>query len=192
MSPVPSCLTAEAPYLAMKTIPLKIPGALLLECDRFRDDRGVFLTFWESATAYQGGIAFSPHSAHHANNERAGTLRGMHYQREPHAQVKLVSCTSGRIREVVLDLRPESPTYLQWEAIEQEYPESHALLIPRGCAHGYLTLQDHTSVTYLIGGAYMPEAAAVVRWNDQAVGIQWPVSDPILSEKDRMAPDFRP
>jgi dTDP-4-dehydrorhamnose 3,5-epimerase len=177
---------------AMKATPLKIPGALLVECDRFRDERGQFLTFWESAEIHPGGFSFSPHSAHQAHNERAGTLRGMHYQREPHSQVKLVTCTAGRILEVVLDLRPASPAYLQWEAIEQDSAASRALLIPRGCAHGYLTLQDRATVTYLIEGAYLPEAAAVVRWNDPAIGIQWPVSDPILSRKDRMAPDFRP
>jgi len=178
--------------VVITTIPLKIPGALLIECDRFCDERGALLTFWESADAYPGELSFLPHSAHHAYSRRAGTLRGMHYQCEPHAQVKLVSCAAGRVREVVLDLRPKSPTYLQWEAIEQDATASRALLIPRGCAHGYLTLKDHTTVTYLIERPYAPEAAAVVRWNDPAIGIQWPVSYPILSEKDRMAPDFQP
>jgi len=183
--------TVESHYFAMKTIHLRISGALLLECDQFRDERGAFVTFWDSASTNLSGISFSPDSAHHAYNERAGTLRGMHYQREPRAQAKLVRCASGRIREVVLDLRPASSTYLQWEAIEQDAAASRALVIPRGCAHGYLTLQDQTVVTYLIEGSYLPELAGVVRWNDPAIGIQWPVSDPILSERDRTAPDFQ-
>lgn len=176
----------------MKTSPLKIPGAVLVEYDQFHDARGDVLTFWESADTYPGGPPFSPHSAHHVYSERAGTLRGMHYQREPHAQSKLVSCAAGRVWEVVLDLRQESPTYLQWDGLQLDASGSRALLVPRGCAHGYVTLLDRTTVTYLIEGAYVPEAAGVVRWNDPGIGIHWPVSDPILSDKDRMAPDHRP
>jgi dTDP-4-dehydrorhamnose 3,5-epimerase len=177
---------------AMKTSPLRIPGAMLVECDRFVDARGDFVTYWESVGAYPGASAFAPHSAHHATSERAGTLRGMHYQREPHAQSKLVSCAAGRVWEVVLDLRRESPTYLQWEGLELDASASRALLIPRGCAHGYVTLVDRTTLAYLIEGAYVPQAAGVVRWNDAAIGIGWPVSEPILSDKDRLAPDYRP
>lgn len=176
---------------AMKFSALRIPGAVLVECDRFRDARGDFVTYWESAAAYPGGSSFAPDSAHHATSERAGTLRGMHFQREPHAQSKLVSCAAGRVWEVVLDLRRESPTYLRWEGLELDASGSRALLVPRGCAHGYLTLLDRTTVTYLIEGGYVPQAAGVVRWNDPAIGIHWPISDPILSEKDRMAPDYQ-
>lgn len=184
---MPSTVTRNA----MKTSPLRIPGAVLVECDRFHDARGDFVTYWESVAVYPGASSFVPHSAHHATSERAGTLRGMHFQREPHAQSRLVNCVAGRVWEVILDLRGDSPTYLQWEGIELHAPGSQALMIPRGCAHGYVTLVDRTTVAYLIEGAYVPQAAGIVRWNDPAIGIEWPVAEPILSDKDRMAPDFR-
>jgi len=165
---------------------------VLIECDRAVDRRGRFDTFWESADFHAAGVRFSPQSGHHAHTERAATLRGMHYQRAPHAQARLVACASGRVWDVVLDLRRDSPTYLQWEGTELEPLAGHALFVPRGCAHGYVTLEDRSTVTYLIEGAYEPRAAAVVRWNDPAVRIAWPVSEPILSDRDRTAPDFVP
>jgi dTDP-4-dehydrorhamnose 3,5-epimerase len=176
----------------MKAVPLKIPDAFLVGAQRSEDGRGRFTTFWESAEIYDGGLRFSPQSAHHASSDRAGTLRGMHYQREPHAQAKLVACAAGRVRDVLVDLRRDSPAYLRWEAVTLDESDGRALFVPRGCAHGYLTLADRSTVTYLIEGAYLPEASAVVRWNDPAIGIEWPIPDPILSERDRTAPDYLP
>jgi dTDP-4-dehydrorhamnose 3,5-epimerase len=176
----------------MRALPLRIRGAWVIEGDRADDARGSFATFWESAQAYGEGIRFSPHSGHHARTDRAGTLRGLHYQREPSGQAKLVSCVTGTVHDVLVDLRRDSPTYLQWEAVTLDESASRALFVPRGCAHGYLTLADDSTVTYLIEGAYVPDAAAVVRWNDPAIGIDWPIAEPILSERDRAAPDYLP
>jgi dTDP-4-dehydrorhamnose 3,5-epimerase len=176
----------------MRTLPLKIPGAVLVECELARDGRGSFQTLWESSAVYEDGLRFAPHSAHFSYNARATTLRGMHYQSAPHAQAKLVTCVSGRIWDVVLDLRRGSATFLRWEGVELDPAAARAVFVPPGCAHGYVTLEDDTTVAYLIEGVYVPEAVAVVRWNDPAAAVKWPVSDPILSDGDRSAPDYRP
>jgi dTDP-4-dehydrorhamnose 3,5-epimerase len=176
----------------MKTIPLELPGAWLVTQPPFRDARGAFEVFWESADFLAAGISFAPVSAHHSHNEKAGTLRGMHFQRPPHAQTKLVSCARGAILDVIVDLRPDSPAYLRWIATELTAGSGCALYIPRGCAHGFVTLTDHATVAYLIEGDYHPEAAGTLRWDDPVVGIQWPTREPILSDRDRSAPDYQP
>jgi dTDP-4-dehydrorhamnose 3,5-epimerase len=174
----------------MTFVDLPIVGAKLLAVAPFKDDRGIFEVFWEQAELATEGITFTPVSAHHSYNEKAGTLRGMHYQKPPLGQSKLVSCVSGRVWDVVADLRPDSPTYLRWEAVELSAASGRAVFIPAGCAHGFVTLTDQATVAYLIQGNYEPAAAGTVRWNDPTFGIQWPVNSPILSERDRLAPDF--
>jgi len=174
----------------MKVENLQIDGAKLLTTPVFKDVRGAFEVFWEQSDLAIAGLAFSPSNAHHSYNQRAGTIRAFHFQRPPHGQAKLVSCVSGRTWDVILDLRPESATFRQWEAVELAAASGTAVYVPRGCAHGFVTLQENSTVAYLIEGEYRPESAAVVRWNDPVLGISWPVSDPILSDKDRDAPDI--
>lgn len=169
---------------------LRIAGARLLQTSVFKDSRGAFESFWEREHLAAAGVSFAPSNAHHSYNSKAGTIRAFHLQRPPHGQAKLVSCVSGRTWDVVLDLRPESPTFRQWDAVELSSASGKAVYIPAGCAHGFATLQDNTAIAYLIEGEYRPEAAAVVRWNDPSLGITWPVSDPIISDKDRQAPDL--
>lgn len=174
----------------MNCEPLDIEGAWLLRGEAARDPRGAFVTPWESARLYGAGPEFTPHSLHHSFNERAATLRGLHFQHPPHAQARLVTCTAGRLWDVVLDLRPKSSTYLRWSARHLEGAEPLAVFVPRGCAHGFVTLAPQTIVTYLIEGRYVPEAGAVVRWNDPRFAIAWPVGEPIVSGRDRDAPDY--
>jgi len=176
----------------MNAIELQIAGVKLLEELSASDFRGEFEVFWESGEFFAAGISFVPVSACHSYNEKPWTLRGMHFQRAPHDQAKLVSCVRGAVSDVVVDLRCDSPTYLRWVSAELTEASGQALYIPHGCAHGFLTMQDHTTVAYLIEGDYCPEATGTLRWNDPAVGIEWPTRDPILSERDRMAPDFQP
>ena len=114
----------------------------------------------------------------------------MHFQQPPHGQTKLVSCVQGAAWDVIVDLRPDSPTYKCWHGETLEAGSGRAVFIPAGCAHGFLTLKDETTISYLIEGDYNPTAAGVVHWNDPAFGIEWPIRDPILSERDRLAPDF--
>jgi len=171
---------------------LKIDGAWLIINDVFTDVRGAFEAAWEAADLEKEGLLFKPESACHSYNTKAGTLRGMHYQAAPYGQAKIVSCSNGTLYDVMVDMRPGSPTYLMWEAIELSGASGKSVYIPAGCAHGFLTLQDHTIVTYLIEGAYHPQAAAAVRWNDKAIGIEWPSVQGalILSERDKNVPDF--
>ena len=170
---------------------LIIDGSWLFTDRVFKDARGAFEVSWESVDLNKAGIAFNPVSANHSYNTKKGTLRGMHYQLPPYGQSKLVSCISGAAYDVMVDLRPHSPTYLSWHAVELSAGSGKSVYIPAGCAHGFVTLQDNTTIAYLIEGEYSPEAAALVRWNDPVIGIQWPVTDPILSDRDRNAPDFK-
>ncbi len=175
--------------MSERTKRLTIAGALQIEVPVFKDERGAFEVFWEQADLTDVGIKFVPTNAHHSYNTKAGTIRAFHFQRPPHGQAKLVSCVSGKTWDVVLDLRPESPTFRRWDAVELSAASGKAVYIPAGCAHGFATLEDNSTIAYLIEGEYRPDAAAIVRWNDPSLGITWPVSAPIISDKDRQAPD---
>ena len=123
-------------------------------------------------------------------NARRGTLRGMHYQRAPHAETKLVRCTRGAVFDVLLDLRPASATFRRWQAAELSADNGVAVYIPAGVAHGFQSLADASEVFYQIAERYMPEASAGVRWDDPAFGIDWPIRAPILSDRDAGYGDF--
>jgi len=118
-------------------------------------------------------------------NLRRGTLRGMHYQKPPHEEEKLVRCTAGAIFDVILDLRRQSQTYLGWVGIELSASNHKSVYVPAGCAHGFLTLEDNSEITYQMSQAYCPGSAAGVRWDDPAFGIEWPASNVIMSDRDR-------
>ena len=169
---------------------LKIAGAKLVLGQVFTDSRGAFEVFWEQSHDAGSGLLFNPSNAHHSYNARAGTIRAFHIQRPPHGQAKLVSCVNGKTWDVILDLRPDSATFREWEAVELSAGCGKAVYIPEGCAHGFAALEVNTTIAYLIEGEYQPESATVVRWNDPALGVAWPVSEPIISEKDRQAPDL--
>ncbi|MGJ8696674.1 MAG: dTDP-4-dehydrorhamnose 3,5-epimerase family protein [Verrucomicrobiaceae bacterium] len=163
---------------------LPIEGARLLSVPVFSDHRGSFETFWENG----GGLEFRPVNAHHSYNVKAGTLRAFHFQEEPHGQSKLVTCVSGRVWDVIVDLRRDSATYLKWHGTELVAGDGRSTYVPKGCGHGYVTLEDDSTMAYLIEGAYVPEAAAVIRWDDPGLGVEWPDLDLTISEKDRNAP----
>jgi dTDP-4-dehydrorhamnose 3,5-epimerase len=174
----------------MEILKLEIDGAFLSKDTAFKDVRGVFTETWERNSFSKTGIEFRPDNSCFAYNEKTGTLRGLHYQAEPNSQAKIVSCMSGKIYDVMIDLRPRSSTFLKWQAIELLAFDGQSVYIPKGCAHGYLTLQPNTVVSYLIEGDYNPQAAKAVRWNDSAFSITWPIADPVISGKDLNAPDF--
>lgn len=178
--------------LGVDQVDMKMADARLIESAPFRDQRGSFDVFWEAPKLALLGIDFKPVSNAFSYNDKAGTLRGMHYQKPPHGQAKLVSCVNGRVLDVIADLRRESQTYLRWAATELTAASGRAIYIPSGYAHGFLTLTDHATLAYLIEGDYQPNAAATVRWNDAVLGIHWPVEFPILAERDRLAEDFLP
>jgi len=172
------------------SIVLIMSDVKLIKASPFQDIRGIFETTWDSEQFEANNIKFTPTSHAFSHNRNKGTLRGMHYQLFPFGQSKLVSCSNGRILDVVVDLRPKSPSYLRWSSTVLWAGSGRAIYVPIGFAHGFQTLTDNSTVVYLIEGKYVPEASAAVRWNDPNIGIRWSISDPILSERDRLAPDF--
>jgi dTDP-4-dehydrorhamnose 3,5-epimerase len=170
---------------------LRIAGAFVLIEPPFNDRRGAFEVFWDSALPRQGNAVMRPDSICHSYNHRAGTLRGLHFQRPPHAQAKLVSCVAGAVWDVMVDLRKDSPSYLRWDALELSAASGTVVHVPRGCAHGFVTLVDGATLAYAIEGAYRPDAGGILRWDDPLINIAWPNRSPILSEQDRLAADYQ-
>lgn len=167
-----------------------LQGALLLELERIADERGFFArTFCVDELAARG-MRFEVVQCNVSSNLRRGTLRGMHFQRPPHAEGKIVSCFAGSLLDVIVDLRPASPSYRRWHAVELSAENRLALAIPPGFAHGFQTLEDNTDVQYLMSSRYLAGAADGVRWNDPAFGILWPIERPILSARDAAYADF--
>jgi dTDP-4-dehydrorhamnose 3,5-epimerase len=165
-------------------------GVILVEVVPQADERGYFArTFCEKEFPAAGLPAHFVQN-NISYNKKRGTLRGMHFQKEPHPEGKLVSCPRGKIFDVALDLRPSSPTFRQWAGFELS-EENHSLLyIPPGFAHGFQTLEDDSVVSYQMTEFHFPELSGGVRWDDPAFAIQWPVEEKILSPRDRSFPDF--
>lgn len=174
----------------MKFAEVGLPGVRLIEPERMHDERGFFARTWCRREFEAAGLDPKLVQCSISYNQRRGTLRGMHYQSAPSAEAKLVRCTAGAIYDVALDLRPDSPTFKQWRGVELTADNRHALYIPPGFAHGFLTLRDDTEVLYQMSEFFAPECARGVRWNDPAFGIQWPGEVVVISERDRSYPDF--
>lgn len=170
--------------------PTKLPGAYLVDIERRQDERGFFARSWCQQEFQAQGLASCMVQANLSFNNKQGTLRGLHYQRAPYAEAKLVRCTRGAIWDVIVDLRPASPTYRQWLGAELTDENYRMLYVPEGFAHGYLTLADSVEVTYQVTQFYAPGAEAGLRWDDPAFGIEWPIAVQVISEKDSRWPDF--
>jgi dTDP-4-dehydrorhamnose 3,5-epimerase len=167
-----------------------LPGAWVIELDLLYDERGYFARTFDADEFFRRDMDPAVVQCNTSFNERAGTLRGMHYQAEPDAEAKLVRCTRGAVYDVIVDLRPDTPGYCHWFAIELSADNAHMLYVPKGCAHGFQTLADRTEVAYQMSHAHVPEQARGVRWDDPAFGIEWPEAERTISEKDRSYPDF--
>jgi len=169
-----------------------LPGAWLVDVEPAEDERGGFArTYCEREFAARGLITRFP-QCNVSYNRRAGTLRGLHYQVPPHAEVKLVRCTAGAIADVIVDLRGGSPTRLKWLAVELSARTRRALYVPEGFAHGFITLEDDTEVFYQIGAFYEPAAARGIRWDDPLFAIGWPRRPAVIAPRDASYPDARP
>ena len=168
----------------MRFEPTEIAGLFAMHLARFADERGSFARLFCRDTFAQAGLADTLVQASLSVTRRAGTLRGMHFQRPPHAEVKLVRCVRGAIFDVVADLRRDSATYLRWQGFELSPEGEVALYIPEGCAHGFLTLTDDCEVLYQMSTAYAPDFADGVRYDDPALGIVWPRPAALVAEKD--------
>ena len=163
----------------------KIPGVVLIDLEKRVDERGHFARAWCREEFERAGLNASVVQINTAVSQRAGTIRGMHFQEEPFAEVKLARCLRGAIFDVAVDLRPDSPTYRQWVGCELSAENGRMLYIPEGCAHGYQTLVEDTEMSYQTSQVYAPSAATGVRFDDPALGIEWPLAVTAISDADR-------
>lgn len=167
-----------------------LPGAFQLELERKEDARGHFARVFCAGEFRDRGLNADIAQSSISFNRRAGTLRGLHWQIAPQAETKLVRCSRGAIFDVIVDLRPDSPTYRRHFSVELTPDNGRMLYIPAGFAHGFQTLVDDTEVFYQISASFAPDLARGARWDDPQFGIRWPRPDPIMSERDRAWPDF--
>lgn len=163
---------------------------MVIELDPKGDERGSFARAFEKDAFAEAGVPFEVVHVNLSRNPHRHTLRGMHFQDEPHHDPKIVRCTAGAIHDVIVDLRPGSPTFRQWLARELTAENGTALHIPGGCAHGFLSLTPGADVLYLMGEDYHPELARGVRYDDPAFGIDWPAAPAMISDRDAGYPDF--
>jgi len=168
----------------------KLEGVFEIHLDPKRDERGFFARTWCRTEFESEGLSSRLVQCSVSFSDRKGTLRGMHYQAEPHPETKLVRCTRGAIYDVVVDLRPCSPTFKNWIAVVLTAANRHMVYVTEGCAHGFLTLEDETEVFYQMSEFYSPECARGVRWDDPAFQIVWPGAAEVISERDRTYPYF--
>ena len=169
---------------------LALDGAWLITPEPHHDERGTFMrTFCvDEFSAHGLEQSFPQHSL--SASPKRGTLRGLHFQHPPHDEVKVVRCVSGSIFDVIVDLRLGSPTFRRWLGFELTAGNGHQIYVPRGFAHGHMTLTDHASVHYLISQAHAARAAAGVRWDDPSLGVAWPLAPTVMSERDRSWPSL--
>ena len=169
----------------------KLSGVFVVELEALEDERGFFARSWCAREFEEHGLQTRFVQSNISFNKNKGTLRGMHYQAAPHPEVKLVRCTRGAIFDVVIDLRPDSPTFTQWISITLTADNHMSAYIPKGFAHGFQSLEDCSEVFYQMSEFFAPECARGVRWNDPAFGIKWPPGERTISKKDQGYPDFK-
>lgn len=172
----------------MRFLEIALPGTYVIELEPISDERGFFARSWCRDEFQRHGLNPNLVQCNISFNKNRGTLRGMHYQVKPFEECKLVRCTSGAIYDVIVDLRPDSPTFRKWVGIELNAKNRRMLYAPEGVAHGFQTLEDNTEVFYQMSESYRPEAARGVRWDDPTFGISWPLGEVILSERDASFP----
>jgi dTDP-4-dehydrorhamnose 3,5-epimerase len=168
----------------------RLQGAFVLEIEAQKDERGFFARTWCRNEFAAHGLNSTLTQCSVSFNNKRGTLRGMHYQISPYQEAKLVRCTAGAIYDVIIDLRPDSPTYTDWMGIELTAENYRMLYVPENFAHGFQTLKDYTEVFYQMSEIYHSASARGVRWDDPCFGIQWPLMDRIISTRDASYPDF--
>lgn len=176
----------------MRFTPLTLAGAFLVEPEPIADARGFFARTWCEREFAERGLDARLTQCNLSYNASKGTLRGMHWQAEPHAEAKLVRCVRGAVYDVIVDLRPGSPSFRRWQAIELDAERRGAVYVPAGFAHGFQTLVDHSELFYQMSTAYHPASARGARWDDPALAITWPLPSPLVSARDAGYPDLVP
>lgn len=171
-------------------VPTKFSGAWLLQPELRSDERGAFARAWcyDEFAAHGVNVRFVQGNI--SINRKQGTVRGMHFQLGQHVEAKLVRCTRGSIFDVIIDLRPDSPTRCQWQGFELTADNHHSLFVPEGFAHGFQTLTDDTEVNYQVSAAYHGPSASGVRWDDPAIRVEWPLPVSVILERDRTWPEL--
>lgn len=175
----------------MKATETALKGVYILETQVFGDARGWFMESWSKRKLEEAGIFADFVQDNQSFSAQKGTLRGLHYQLNPMCQAKLLRCTRGRIFDVAVDIRSGSPQYAQWVGVELSAENKKQLFIPRGFAHGFITLSDDVEVQYKADNYYAPECDGNIRWDDPQIHIDWPIQPTVLSDKDKKAPLLR-
>lgn len=168
-----------------------LKDAYIIELNKFKDERGFFARSFCAKEFEDHGIKFPVAQVNVSYNRLKQTLRGLHYQQEPHGEAKLMQCTKGSIYDVIIDMRSDSPTYMQWIGVELTQNNHRLLYVPERFAHGYLTLEDDTEVIYQVSEFYTAGAEQGIRWDDPAFNIDWPLEPKIISEKDKSWLDYK-
>ncbi len=176
----------------MKYEAAPLAGAWIIYPQKFSDDRGFFTHVWSRAEFVKQGLAIDLELGNVAFNPKRGTLRGLHFQLPPYSEVKLVRCTRGSVYDVGVDLRQDSPTFLQSFGLELSADQHIQLYWPPGIAHGYLTLEDNSEVCYQVNRPYQPDLARGLRWNDPLIRINWPIQPEKIADRDAQYPDVNP
>ena len=174
----------------MQFIETGLPGAFVVQIERLSDERGFFARTWCFREFSEQGLPAEMKQSSVAFNEKKGTLRGMHFSTPPCKEGKLVRCTAGKILDVIIDIRPDSPAFLQHFKIELSAQLRNGLYVPPGLAHGYQTLERNSEVLYMMTEEYMPGHSSGFRWNDPAFGIEWPEDERVIIDRDNSYPDF--
>ena len=169
----------------MKLLETKLKDLFIIEPEKSEDERGSFYRIWDKKIFQENGLNDNLVQISISFNKKKGTLRGMHFQKKPFEEAKIVRCTKGKIFDVVIDLRPESKTFMNWASFELDSNESKILYIPEGFAHGFLGLEKENIVVYYCSNYRNPKYERVINWNDKKLKINWPIKKPILSKKDR-------
>ncbi len=176
----------------MKFTETPLKGAFVMDLEKRGDDRGFFARFFCEREYQQHGLDHKIVQENTSFSKYRGTLRGMHYQLAPKGEDKIVRCLRGALLDVIIDLRPDSPTFKKHFKIELTAENRSMLYVPKGFAHGFITLTEDTEAFYLVTEFYAPECERGVRWNDPQFGISWPMEPVVISDKDRAHPDFKP
>lgn len=172
----------------MNIVETTLTGVLIIEPKVFGDHRGWFVETYSQRRMLESGIDIEFVQDNHSFSAQKGTLRGLHFQNHPHSQAKLIRCTRGRVLDVAVDIRKGSPTYREWVAVELSGDNFRQLLVPKGFAHGFVTLTDNVEVEYKVDDYYAPDCDRSIRFDDPDIGIDWGTADPIISAKDLNAP----
>ena len=174
--------------MTLRFEPTPLPGAFVVESEAFADARGSFARVFSLAEFDAAGLETGWRQISASRNVSRGTLRGLHFQRPPHAETKLVRCERGRIYDVIVDLRADSPAYGGWFAVELSGDDARSVYVPQGFAHGFLTLEDDSVVGYHISADFAADSAGGLRWNDPAVAVDWPFEPGVISDRDAALP----